>query len=78
MFKKLLELRQKKAEHAAEMRALLENAEKENRSLNEEESGKFDKLKESVKQVSEEIERYETVADEERSLGLQGGKPVET
>ncbi len=78
MFKKLLELRQKKAEHAAEMRALLENAEKENRPLNEEESGKFDKLKDLVKQMSEEIERYETVADEERSLGLQGGKPVET
>ncbi|MFZ7276285.1 phage major capsid protein [Avibacterium endocarditidis] len=75
MFKKLLELRQQKAQHAAEMRALLEKAEKENRSLNEEESGQFDKLKELVKQMSDEIARYEAVADEERS---QKGEPVET
>ncbi|MCW9709830.1 phage major capsid protein [Avibacterium sp. 21-586] len=75
MFKKLLELRQQKAQHTAEMRALLEKAEKENRSLNEEESGQFDKLKDLVKQMSDEIARYETVADEERS---QKGEPVET
>ncbi|MCW9716709.1 phage major capsid protein [Avibacterium sp. 21-594] len=75
MFKKLLELRQQKAQHAAEMRALLEKAEKENRSLNEEEIGQFDKLKELVKQMSDEIARYEAVADEERS---QKGEPVET
>ncbi|MFZ7236945.1 phage major capsid protein [Avibacterium gallinarum] len=75
MFKKLLELRQQKAQHAAEMRALLEKAEKENRSLNEEESGQFDKLKDLVKQMSDEIARYEAVADEERS---QKGEPVET
>lgn len=78
MFKKLLELRQKKTEHTQEMRSILEKAEKENRSLNEEESGKFDKLKDLVKQITEEIARYETVADEERSLNVQSGKPVET
>ena len=75
MFKKLLELRQQKSAKAAEMRALLDNAEKENRSLTEEEKGKFDTLKDLVKQMSEEIERYEAVADEERS---QTGKPAET
>ncbi|MCI7718413.1 MAG: phage major capsid protein, partial [[Pasteurella] aerogenes] len=75
MFKKLLELRQQKAAKVAEMRALLDNAEKEGKELTEEEKGKFDTLKELVKQMTEEIERYETVADEERS---QVGKPAET
>lgn len=75
MFKKLLELRQQKAAKVAEMRALLDNAEKEGKELTEEEKGKFDTLKELVQKMSEEIERYETVADEERS---QVGKPAET
>ncbi|WP_032093385.1 phage major capsid protein [Necropsobacter rosorum] len=77
MFKKLLELRQQKAEKVAEMRALLDNAEKEGKELTEEEKGKFDTLKELVKQMTEEIERYETVADEERNI-TDKGKPVET
>lgn len=68
MFKKLIELRQQKAEKVAEMRAMLEKAEKENRPLNESESVDFDKLKDLIKQMSDEISKYETVADEERSL----------
>ncbi len=75
MFKKLLELRQQKAAKVAEMRALLDSAEKEGKELTEEEKGKFDTLKALVKEMSEEIERYEAVADEERS---QTGKPAET
>ena len=71
MFKKLIELRQQKAEKVAEMRAMLDKAEKENRSLDETESVDFDKLKDSVKQLSDEISKYETVADEERNLGAQ-------
>ena len=69
MLKKLIELRQQKAEKVAEMRAMLDKAEKENRSLNETESVDFDKLKDLVKQLSDEISKYETVADEERNLG---------
>ena len=68
MFKKLLELRQQKAGKVAEMRAMLEKAEKENRSLNEAEPADFEKLKDLIKQMSDEISKYETVADEERSL----------
>jgi len=68
MFKKLIELRQQKAEKVAEMRSMLEKAEKENRSLNETESVDFEKLKDLVKQMTDEISKYETVADEERSL----------
>ena len=48
MLKKLIELRQQKAEKVAEMRAMLDKAEKENRSLDETESVDFDKLKDSV------------------------------
>ncbi|SQH96789.1 Predicted phage phi-C31 gp36 major capsid-like protein [Haemophilus haemolyticus] len=71
MLKKLIELRQQKAEKVAEMRAMLDKAEKENRSLDETESVDFDKLKDLVKQLSDEISKYETVADEERNLGAQ-------
>lgn len=77
MFKKLIELRQQKAEKVAEMRAMLDKAEKENRSLDETESVDFDKLKDLVKQLSDEISKYETVADEERNLGAQSN-PLET
>ncbi|MGF7432193.1 phage major capsid protein [Pasteurella bettyae] len=77
MFKKLIELRQQKAEKVAEMRAMLDKAEKENRSLDETESVDFDKLKDLVKQLSDEIGKYETVADEERNLGAQSN-PLET
>lgn len=77
MFKKLIELRQQKAEKIAEMRSMLEKAEKENRSLNESESVDFEKLKDLVKQLSDEISKYETVADEERNLGAQSN-PLET
>ncbi len=65
MLKKLIELRQQKAEKVAEMRAMLDKAEKENRSLDETESVDFDKLKDLVKQLSDEISKYETVADED-------------
>lgn len=68
MFKKLLELRQQKAAKVAEMRAMLEKAEQENRSLNESESVDFDKMKDLIQQLSDEIARYESVADEERNL----------
>ena len=68
MFKKLIELRQQKAEKVAAMREMLANAEKENRSLNDAENVDFEKLKDLVKQLSDEIARYESVADEERSL----------
>ena len=77
MLKKLIELRQQKAEKVAEMRAMLDKAEKENRSLDETESVDFDKLKDLVKQLSDEISKYETVADEERNLGAQS-TPLET
>ena len=77
MLKKLIELRQQKAEKVAEMRAMLDKAEKENRSLDETESVDFDKLKDLVKQLSDEISKYETVADEERNLGAQS-KSLET
>ena len=76
MFKKLIELRQQKAEKVAAMREMLANAEKENRSLNDAENVDFEKLKDLVKQLSDEIARYESVADEERSLNANA-VPVE-
>ena len=76
MFKKLIELRQQKAEKVAAMRAMLDKAEQENRSLTETENVDFEKLKDLVKQLSDEIARYESVADEERNLNANA-VPVE-
>ncbi|MEG9531941.1 phage major capsid protein [Mannheimia indoligenes] len=70
MFKKLQELRQQKAQAVEQMREMLANADKENRSLNEEEGGKFDALKAKVDELKTEIERLETVTEEERSNDL--------
>ena len=56
---------------------MLDKAEQENRSLNDAENVDFEKLKDLVKQLSDEIARYETVADEERNIADKG-KPVET
>ncbi|QGM80719.1 phage major capsid protein [Otariodibacter oris] len=67
MLKKLIELRQKKAQTVSDMRALIENADKENRSLNEDEAGKFDALKKIADDLQTEIGRLESVTDEERS-----------
>lgn len=67
MFKKLQELRQQKAQAVEQMREMLANADKENRSLNEEEGGKFDALKAKVDELKTEIERLESVTEEERS-----------
>lgn len=67
MFKKLQELRQQKAQMVEQMREMLANADKESRSLNEEEAGKFDGLKAKVDEVKKEIERLEAVTEEERS-----------
>ncbi|WP_419851994.1 phage major capsid protein [Actinobacillus pleuropneumoniae] len=67
MFKKLLEARNKKAAMVAEMRSLMEKAEQENRSLNEEEAGQFDALKAKVEEVKKEIDRLESVTEEERN-----------
>ncbi|TNH06317.1 phage major capsid protein [Testudinibacter sp. TR-2022] len=75
MFKKLLELRQQKAKLAEDMRNLLTQAETENRNLSEAEAKTFDELRSQAATLKTDIERYESLADEERS---QGGQPVET
>lgn len=67
MFKKLQELRQQKTQLVTEMRDLMAKADKEERPLNEEEAGKFDGLKAKVDELKKEIERLETVTEEERS-----------
>ena len=71
MFKKLLEARNKKAALVAEMRSLMDKAEQENRSLSEEEAGKFDGLKSEVEEVKEEIERLEAVMRANRPQSMR-------
>ncbi|CNL42514.1 Predicted phage phi-C31 gp36 major capsid-like protein [Yersinia enterocolitica] len=69
--KKLLELRQKKAELATQMRSLLTKAEDEKRSLTPEEATQFDEVRAQADALVTDITRYESLADEERT---QGGK----
>ncbi|MBF0786097.1 phage major capsid protein [Muribacter muris] len=73
MFKKLLALRQQKTQLTDQMRSLLENADKEHRSLNEDEAGKFDTLKKQADEMKKEIERLETVVEEEKNAETDKG-----
>ncbi|WP_370973964.1 phage major capsid protein [Enterobacter wuhouensis] len=72
--KKLIELRRKKTELAAQLRTILEKADAENRSLNTEERTQFDDLKNQAEELRADIERYETLLEEERSAAGKGGK----
>uniref|UniRef100_UPI001E384006 phage major capsid protein n=1 Tax=Xenorhabdus sp. PB30.3 TaxID=2788941 RepID=UPI001E384006 len=65
--KKLLELRQQKADLTHQMRSLLTKAEDEKRSLNLEEAKQFDELHNQSDTLNTEIARYETLSDEERN-----------
>lgn len=74
MFKKLLELRQQKAQIEAEMRSILEKADNEKRSTTEVEGAKFDELRSQAEGLAKEIARYEAITDEQRN---QAGQQVE-
>lgn len=74
MFKKLLELRQQKAQIDAEMRSILEKADSEKRSTTEAEGAKFDELRSQADGLAKEIARYEAITDEQRN---QAGQQVE-
>lgn len=71
--KKLLELRQQKAALKTQMRSMLDKADSEKRSLNDEEGRQFDELRAQADSLDTEITRLEAVADDERS---QPGKPA--
>ncbi|MCX8305111.1 phage major capsid protein [Enterobacter pseudoroggenkampii] len=66
--KKLLELRQQKAALKTQMRSMLDKADTEKRSLNEEEGKKFDELRAQADSLEVEITRLEAVADVQRNL----------
>ena len=66
--KKLLELRQQKAALKTQMRSMLEKADNEKRSLNDEEGKQFDELRAQADTLEVEITRLEAVANDERNL----------
>lgn len=66
--KKLLELRNKKAELHAQMKNLVTQAETEKRSLSDKESAQFETLQKDIQNLSSQIEREEVLADQERSI----------
>uniref|UniRef100_A0A3B0LWH7 Phage capsid-like C-terminal domain-containing protein n=1 Tax=Arsenophonus endosymbiont of Trialeurodes vaporariorum TaxID=235567 RepID=A0A3B0LWH7_9GAMM len=72
--KRLLELRQQKADLTAQMRSILTLAETEKRTLTEDEAKNFDALRHQSETLNTEIARYESLADEERTLAA---KPVQ-
>ncbi len=65
--KKLLELRQQKADLTHQMRSLLTKVENEKRSLNADEAKQFDELRNQSDALNTEIARYEALSDEERN-----------
>ncbi|MDE9446108.1 phage major capsid protein [Xenorhabdus bovienii] len=73
--KKLLELRQQKADLTQQMRSLLTKAGDEKCSLTNDEAKQFDELRSQSDSLNAEIARYEALSDEERS---QAGKTQPT
>lgn len=66
--KKLLELRQQKAALKTQMRSMLDKADSEKRSLNDEEGKQFDELRAQADALETEITRQEAVAEDQRNL----------
>lgn len=66
--KKLLELRQQKAALKAQMRSMLDKADSEKRSLNDEEGKQFDELRAQADALETQITRLEVVAEDQRNL----------
>ncbi|HCF8657733.1 phage major capsid protein [Atlantibacter hermannii] len=66
--KKLLELRQQKAALKGQMRSMLDKADSEKRSLNDEEGKQFDELRAQADALETEITRLEAVAEDQRNL----------
>lgn len=66
--KKLLELRQQKADLVSQSRVILNGSETEKRNLTQDESEKLAKLRAQIESVNQHIEHAEAVAEEERSL----------
>ena len=72
--KKLLELRQQTASLKSNIQSMLEKADSEKRSLNDEEGKQFDELRSRADALEVELTRLEAVADDQRNLP---GKSVE-
>lgn len=73
---RIIELRQQKTAIKNQMRDMLENAEKENRSLNDAEGAKFDELRAKAESLDKDISRLEAIADEERSKPGKAARPL--
>lgn len=58
---RIIELRQQKTAIKNQMRDMLENAEKENRSLNDAEGAKFDELRAKAESLDKDISRLEAI-----------------
>jgi HK97 family phage major capsid protein len=75
--KKLIELRQKKAELIANSRSILNIAETEKRSLSTEDNTKLKGINADIEAINQQITHEESVSDHERSL-ISGGQPEQT
>jgi len=69
----LNEIREQRASAVADMRGLLQTADGEKRSLSEDESKKFDKLKAKVSDLETQEQRASFMAEQERAMS---GQPV--
>ncbi|MDT0594553.1 phage major capsid protein [Glaciecola petra] len=66
--KKLIELRQKKAELIANSRSILNAAETEKRALSDEDNTKLKSINTDIEAINQQITHEESVSDHERSL----------
>ena len=76
--KKLIELRQKKAELINNSRSILDSAETEKRALTDEDNTKLKTINQEIESLNQQITHEESVSDHERSLVSGEQRTVET
>lgn len=72
--KDIMELRQKRAAIAKQMRELLDKADSENRDLTQEEKNQWDKMDAEVNSLKEQIDREERAAELEKEMSQTNGE----
>lgn len=73
---RIIELRQQKTAIKNQMRDMLENAEKENRSLNDAEGAKFDELRAKAESLDKDISRLEPLQTKSAASQVKAARPL--
>ena len=66
--RKSIELREKRAKHIADARAIFDVADREDRALTKKEETKYDAIEAEIREIDQDIDRLERLEGRERML----------